>query len=138
MNSKEYEIAVVDGGIAGAAAAVQAARMGMKTVLIEKSALSGGLATGGLINSFLPFCDRNGLQVSFGLCKEMFRGSTVSGPGEIPVGWRNKRNGSERKRFIRVFSPAVFALIQDEMLDWRRVWMSGIPLQFEGQGIGRP
>ena len=49
-----YDIAIIGGGIAGVAAAVQTARMGMKTVLIEKTALVGGLATGGLINVFLP------------------------------------------------------------------------------------
>ena len=72
-------VAVIGGGIAGVAAAVQAARSGMKTVLIEKSALVGGLATSGLINVFLPLCDGNGHQVSFGLCEEMLRKSIVYG-----------------------------------------------------------
>ena len=52
-----YDIAVIGGGVAGVAAAVQAARCGMKTVLVERTALVGGLATGGLINVFLPLCD---------------------------------------------------------------------------------
>lgn len=37
-----YDIAVAGGGIAGVAAALQSARMGMQTVLIEKTALVGG------------------------------------------------------------------------------------------------
>ena len=98
-----YDIAIVGGGIAGGAAAVQTARMGMKTVLIEKTALVGGLATGGLINVFLPLCDGNGHQVTFGIAEEMLRKSIVYGPGEIPPGWRNECNGKERKRFISVF-----------------------------------
>ena len=49
-----YDVAVIGGGIAGVAAAIQAARSGMKTVLIEKTVLFGGLATTGLVNVYLP------------------------------------------------------------------------------------
>lgn len=117
MFIRKYDIAVIGGGIAGVAASVQAARMGMKTVLIEKTALVGGLATSGLINVFLPLCDGNGHQVTFGICEEMIRKSIEYGPGEIPSGWKNERNGSERRRFISVFSPASFVLALDEMLE---------------------
>ena len=112
-----YEIAGIGGGVAGVAAAVQAARCGMKTVLVERTALVGGLATGGLINVFLPLCDGNGHQVTFGIAEEMLRKSIVYGPGEIPPNWKKERNGMERKRFIAVFSPASFVLALDEMLD---------------------
>ncbi len=116
-NMNDYDIAVVGGGVAGVAAAVQAARLGMKTALIEKTALVGGLATSGLINVFLPLCDGNGHQVTFGICEEMIRKSIEYGPGEIPPGWKNERNGTERRRFISVFSPASFVLALDEMLE---------------------
>ena len=88
-----YDIAVIGGGVAGVAAAVQAARCGMKTVLVERTALVGGLATGGLINVFLPLCDGNGHQVTFGIAEEMLRKSIVYGPGEIPPNWKKERNG---------------------------------------------
>lgn len=117
MCVQEYDAVVVGGGIAGVAAALQTARMGMQTVLIEKTALVGGLATGGLINVFLPLCDGNGHQVTFGIAEEMLRKSIIYGPGEIPPGWRNECNGEERKRFISVFSPASFVLALDEMLE---------------------
>lgn len=126
MNEKpEYDVAVVGGGVAGVAAAVQSARLGMKTVLIEKTALFGGLATGGLINVFLPLCDGNGHQVTFGICEEMIHQSIQYGPGEIPPGWREERNGTERRRYISVFSPASFALALDEMLEQAgvEVWL---------------
>ena len=45
----DYDVAVVGGGVAGAAAAVAAARLGAKTVLIEKTCTPGGLASAGLI-----------------------------------------------------------------------------------------
>jgi flavin-dependent dehydrogenase len=90
-----FDIVIVGGGIAGVAAALQSARMGMQTVLIEKTALVGGLATSGLINVFLPLCDGNGHQVTFGIAEEMLRKSIVYGPGEIPPGWRNERDGEK-------------------------------------------
>lgn len=50
----KYDVVVVGGGIAGAAAALQAARCGKKTALIEKTVLLGGLATSGLVYIYLP------------------------------------------------------------------------------------
>ncbi|MDD3887096.1 MAG: FAD-dependent oxidoreductase, partial [Victivallaceae bacterium] len=117
MFSKEYDVAVVGGGVAGAAAAIQSARYGKKTALLEKSAFAGGLATSGLINVFLPLCDGNGRQVSFGICEEMLRRSIKYGSGDIPPNWRNERNAPERKRLISVFNPASFVLSLDEMLE---------------------
>ena len=49
MFSQEFDIAVCGGGVAGIAAALAAARMGHKTVMIEKTIQPGGLATSGLI-----------------------------------------------------------------------------------------
>ncbi len=45
-----YDVIVVGGGVAGVSAAVSAARSGMKTLLMEKFTVLGGLATVGLIN----------------------------------------------------------------------------------------
>ena len=70
--TKKYDVAVVGGGIAGAAAALQAARSGKKTVLIEKTVLLGGLATSGLVYIYLPICDGNGHQASYGITEELF------------------------------------------------------------------
>lgn len=111
-----YDLVIVGGGIAGIAAAVQAARQGCRVALVEKTALTGGLATAGLINVFLPLCDGNGHQVSFGLAEEMLRRSLKYGPGEIPPHWRDERDAAERKRFISVFSPASLVLALDELL----------------------
>ena len=43
-----YDVIVVGGGVAGVSAAVSAARSGMKTLLMEKFTVLGGLATVGL------------------------------------------------------------------------------------------
>ena len=112
-----YDVAVVGAGVAGVAAAIQAARSGMKTVLIEKTVLFGGLATTGLINVYLPLCDGNGKQVSFGLTEELLRASLFYGPGEIPSGWDKGQDAPEKDRFRCIFSPASFILAIDEMLE---------------------
>ena len=114
--SVKYDIAVVGGGIGGAAAALQAARLGKKTVLIEKTILLGGLATSGLVYIYLPLCDGNGHQVSFGITEELLRRSYQYGPGEIPANWQQEKNAAERKRFVARFSPAAFMLSLEEML----------------------
>ena len=66
-SAKQYDVAVIGGGVAGAAAALQAARCGCKTILMEKNVLLGGLATAGLIYFYLPLCDGRGRQVTFGV-----------------------------------------------------------------------
>jgi hypothetical protein len=114
--SKEYDVVVAGGGIAGVAAAVASARRGRKTALVEKTVLAGGLATTGLIYIYLPLCDGNGTQVSFGLAEELLKASLEYGPGEIPDNWRNETNAEERKRYRIVFSPASFILAMDEIL----------------------
>jgi len=111
------DVAVIGGGIAGVAAALQAARSGMKTILIEKTILLGGLATTGLVYVYLPLCDGNGHQVSFGLTEELMRASLKYGPGEIPDSWKDGKDAPEVARFRCIFSPASFILAMDEMLE---------------------
>ena len=44
-----YDVVVAGGGMAGVIAAVSAARLGCRTLLIEKNAMLGGLGTSGLM-----------------------------------------------------------------------------------------
>ncbi|MBO4491760.1 MAG: FAD-dependent oxidoreductase [Lentisphaeria bacterium] len=113
---EEYDVIVVGGGIAGAAAAVAASKKGAKTLLLEKTCYVGGLATGGLINIFLPLCDGNGHQVTFGITEEMLRRSMKYGPGKVPPDWKEKKNAAEEERLRCVFSPAAMILALEEFL----------------------
>ena len=112
----EFDVVVVGGGIAGVAAAAAAARQGAETLLLEKSWVLGGLATSGLINIFLPLCDGNGRQVTFGITEELFHRSMKYGPGKIPPDWTNKKNALEEERLRCVFSPAAMILSLEEFL----------------------
>ena len=51
--SAQVDVLVVGGGPAGFAAAVAAARSGVKTLLVERYGFLGGMATAGLVNPFM-------------------------------------------------------------------------------------
>lgn len=114
--SVKYDVIVVGGGVAGAAAALQAVRCGKKTALVEKTVLLGGLATTGLVYIYLPVCDGNGRQVCYGITEELLRNSMTLGPGEIPPNWKQERNAGPHSRFMCTFSPASFMLTLEELL----------------------
>lgn len=111
--SKSYNVLVAGGGIAGVAAAVASARAGMRTVLIEKTVIFGGLATSGLILVYLPLSDNRGNQVTFGLAEELLHESIRYGPGDVPPDWGDPKT---RSRYMVRFSPASFALALDKVL----------------------
>ena len=51
----KYDIIVVGGGFAGAAAAISAGRLGKSVLLIEKYNCMGGAACYDLVNPFMPY-----------------------------------------------------------------------------------
>jgi len=75
----ETDVVVAGGGVAGVAAALAAARSGVKVMLLERSFMLGGLATAGLVTIYLPLCDGEGRQVSFGLSEELLKLSIEHG-----------------------------------------------------------
>ena len=134
----DYDVVVAGGGVAGAAAALAAARSGARTALVEKTILLGGLATGGLVNIYLPLCDGRGTQVLFGIAEEFFHLAIRYGPGEIPPGWRETA-GARTERFATQFNPASFALALDEALEEAGVdlWLDTLACQpiLEGRRV---
>ena len=70
MKSVNCDVVVCGGGIAGCAAAIQAARSGAKTIMLEKTVFPGGLATSGLVYIYLPLCDGYGKQIGRASCRE--------------------------------------------------------------------
>ena len=113
-----YDIIVVGGGIAGVAAALSAARSGMKTLLLEKMALLGGLATEGLINWWEPLCNAQGKKLVSGISEEILRRTIQYGPDRLPDAWRQAGIWEQHtdKRYVTHFSPTVLSLTLTDML----------------------
>ncbi len=115
-----YDVIVAGGGVAGAAAALAARRAGSeKVLLLERQYLLGGLATGGLVTKYLPLCDGEGRQMSFGLAEELLRLSIRKGAeGATPDAWLNGGTDEERRkqRFRVDFNPYAFAIEMEQLL----------------------
>ncbi|NLS77961.1 MAG: FAD-dependent oxidoreductase, partial [Chloroflexi bacterium] len=112
-----YDLLIAGAGVAGIAAALEAARAGLDVALVEKTVLVGGLATTGLINIYLPLCDGRGHQVIFGIAEELLHLSIKYGPGDVPPGWRDSPAKGEGQRYRTPFNPASFILALDEALE---------------------
>jgi hypothetical protein len=56
---EEADLVVIGGGSAGVAAAVTAARLGLRTVLVEEFPFFGGMSTGGCVGTFCGFFYRD-------------------------------------------------------------------------------
>ena len=118
---KQYDVAVCGGGFAGISAALAASREGKSVVLFEKEHMLGGLGTAGLVTIYLPLCDGNGRQLTFGLAEELLFRSIKYGPGDIGKNWQEETNCDEISRFRCVFSPASFIIALDEILEENNV-----------------
>ncbi len=117
-----YDVVVVGGGIAGVAAAVSASRNGMKTLLLEKSIVLGGLATAGLISWYEPLCDHQGTKMISGIAEELIRLSVKYGFDSLPEAWQDGENADKKPgRYATFFSPTVFAMALDAYLEENRV-----------------
>ena len=123
----EYDVIVAGGGVAGISAALAAARQSKKVLLIEKMFMLGGLATAGLVTIYLPICDGNGRQVSFGIAEELLRLSVKHGYEPFMDGSENGNSrgmawitgdeeGKKKCRFEVQFNANVFAILCEQLL----------------------
>jgi len=114
-----YDVLVLGGGIAGIAAALQAARLNKKVALIEKQCLLGGLATSGIVTIYLPICDGMGHQVSFGLAEELLLLSMKMGyQTRYPKPWLENGTLEEKKktRYKVQYNPIYYAILLEQIL----------------------
>ncbi len=121
-----FDVLVAGGGVAGVAAALTAARMGKKVLLLEKSTMLGGLATMGLINYFEPLCNGRGKKIIAGLCEEFLLASVKYGYDSIPKNWQDGQSKETTERYVSHYSPYIFAMQLTEILH-----QAGVTLLFD-------
>ena len=119
--TKNCDVLVCGGGFGGISAALAAARCGKKVVLLEKLYMLGGLGTAGLVTIYLPLCDGEGRQVSFGIAEELFRLSISLGAEDrYPANWLDSDDPAGRvrpnKRFEVQYNAQLFAILAEQLL----------------------
>lgn len=60
VRERTADIVVIGGGPSGVCAAISAARMGLKVLIVEQGGCFGGMATRGLVGPFMTCYDRTG------------------------------------------------------------------------------
>lgn len=85
-----YDLVVAGGGPAGSAAAICAARLGAKVLLVEATGCLGGMGTSGLVTAFDPMANGERMLVG-GIMREIVETMFARGflkPGIDPDTWR--------------------------------------------------
>ncbi len=107
-----YDVIVAGGGVSGVAAALSAARMGKRVLLLEKQTWLGGLATSGLVNFWVPLCNGRGKMIIRGMAEEFLKLSIQYGFDTFPPEWKDGREPDHptNARLCGWFSSGFFAL----------------------------
>jgi len=119
--TKQCDVFVAGGGVAGISAALAAAREGARVILAEREFMLGGLATAGLITIYLPLCDGMGRQVSFGIAEELLRLSVKDDliEDKNPVHWFGNydiETRAKNERYEVRFNAQYFAMLAEKEL----------------------
>lgn len=118
---KECDVLVCGGGFGGISAALAAARLGKRVILLEKQFMLGGLGTAGLVTIYLPLCDGYGHQVSFGIAEELLRLSiSLGAEARYPANWLDYDDPAGRTdkdpRYEVQYNPNLFAILAEQLL----------------------
>ena len=105
---QEADVVVVGGGTAGAIAAIQAARAGAKTVLIERGSQLGGTTTVGGV-AFPGLFHAWGKQIISGIGWELVRQTVVMDGGKLPDFSRSAPRHWQHQVLINPFLYAALA-----------------------------
>lgn len=112
MRMHDYDIVVIGGGPSGVPAAVQAARLGARTLLVEKNAGLGGTTTSANV-AFPGLFHAWGEQVIAGIGWELVCRAVELGGDELPDFRHDERPHWQRQ--VRVNAPLYGALLLEEV-----------------------
>lgn len=106
----DIDVLVVGAGVSGLAAAISSGRSGVKTLLIEKHGVVGGLVTGGWVTPFsMQMMLENGEVIIKGLVEELF--DRISSMGGTVDNWRDWKIPKLQ------IDPEIFKYVVLEMLE---------------------
>ncbi|MFH1024457.1 MAG: FAD-dependent oxidoreductase [Planctomycetota bacterium] len=121
-----YDVVVAGGGMAGVAAALAAARLGVRVSLVERYCALGGLATLGNVTMWLPLCDGKGKQVVSGLGQELLQLAVADLKQDYPAArfrripscWQPEGDREQRltTRYRVDFNPAAYMLALEKLV----------------------
>src|SRR5690242_2207800 len=106
-----YDIVVAGGGPGGCGAAISAARLGAKVLLVEATGCLGGMGTSGLVSVWSDLADGEQMLVG-GFMAEVLETMYARGyykPGVNPDSWRKVLHGGVG------FNPEGLKLLLDEL-----------------------
>ena len=117
----EPDVLVVGGGPAGVAAAISAAREGMKTLLVESQPSLGGMATGALVGPFMTVYDRDGNEkIVGGIFDEIIEGlkkyDAVIPPEDVESGSVYTSFIEKYHAHVTPFNSFYLEIVLDEMV----------------------
>ena len=114
----EVDVIVVGGGPAGSSASIAAARLGAKTVLIERYGHLGGMATGGLVWMIHSMSDGTNSKQIMGIAQEwidrLFELDGIHAPADDEIGSTDE---AVLKRFGKMFFWPAGRLIYGGLFD---------------------
>jgi len=119
-DSYQTQLLVVGGGPSGVCAAIAAARMGIKTMLVDSGNCLGGMGTKGLVGPFMTCYDAAGENMIIrGLFEEVVNRLVDRGAAIHP---KDVRQGTEFTAWISVghdhctpFDPEILKIVYEEM-----------------------
>ena len=117
------DVIVVGAGIAGISAAVNVARNGKTVILLEKSILTGGLATAGHVCIYLALDDGLGHKIFGGFAEELLHTSIKYGYNTLPGQWTFGVKAVEEpeERYQTHFNIPAGVMAFDELLEENNV-----------------
>lgn len=116
-----YDVAVLGGGPAGVCAAVAAARMGAKTLLVESHSTLGGMATSALVGPLMTVYDRDGEKLTVGglfreIVERLKAYDAVIEPEAVENSSVYTSFIEKYHRHVTPFSPYYLEIVLDEMV----------------------
>lgn len=112
--NSDYQLIVAGGGPAGCAAAIAAARAGVRTLLIERGSCLGGMASGGRVPHWHGTTSGNGFYTARGIAEHIIRRmqAQLQVKVDLPMGW-----AIDAEDMKRIFDEEVAAAGADVLLE---------------------